>query len=165
MVILSLLICTGCISSPSLADSMCASPMTSQTQDEIEYDGRPGALEDGGVAAPAPAPVFPNLGPSLAAPIGFEIDVQHAAGPMCRVRFDNASHSSKVQRAYISCPWPHHHACFKYRQVNIEPDRNRLVAWLYQWAILGESVDKDGHRDETVPVDADVDALQTALYG
>lgn len=126
-----------------------------------------GALEDGAtrhIRPPLP-PVSALAAPDIGPPAAFSIQVQSAQGPRCTIRFDGASHSSRIQRAYIRCPWFHHKDCWKYRQVNLEPDRNRLVAWLYGWAIMGEDLSKSQHRDEATPAGDFVDALSREMFG
>lgn len=53
------------------------------------------------------------------------------------VHWDNCSHASGKQRAYIKCVCTHHSACFRYRQCDLERDPRRLVAWLLAWAVVG----------------------------
>lgn len=96
---------------------------------------------------------------------GYDVHVRRdELAPSCVVRFDSASHSSGVQRAYIRCPW-NHHRCFKYKQVDQIPDRARLVAWLYCWALMGEGISKEMHRDMSVPSPDVVDQMMVQLAG
>lgn len=121
-------------------------------------------FEDGAAAAPEPQDVPPVLeGPLEIAPHNFELDVQRDdESPICRVRFDNASHTNGIQRAYIKCPWGHSR-CFKYKQVNLIPDQDRMVAWLYSWALMGQHLAKEQHRDEATPSDTTVQEMMDDL--
>lgn len=57
-----------------------------------------------------------------------------AQGRRIKVHFDNCSHSSGKQRAYVACPSPHHKACFKYSLVEKFETAESGVAWLAAWA-------------------------------
>ena len=121
--------------------------------------------QDGAIAvAPEPSEAHPVLeGPSLAVPAGFTVDVRHRPdAPLCRVRYDNATHASGIQRAYIGCPWGHPD-CWKYRQTNLTPDKDEMIAYLYCWALQGEGRSKEEHRDQVVPSSADVRKMMWAL--
>jgi hypothetical protein len=50
------------------------------------------------------------------------------------VHFDNASHSSGKQRAYIKCPVAWHAACFRYSIVEKHESHAHAAAWLAAWA-------------------------------
>lgn len=60
--------------------------------------------------------------------------VATSANRTLRVNFDNCSHSSGKQRAYIACPAPHHSACFKYSVVERFESNEDCAAWLMAWA-------------------------------
>jgi hypothetical protein len=133
-------------------------------QEEEEESLEEQDFEDGVAAPPEPedAPLVLE-GPLVIAPHDFELDVRRdAESPMCRVRFDNASHANGIQRAYIKCPWGHSR-CFKYKQVNLIPNQERMVAWLYTWALMGEHMTKEQHRDVAVPSGSAVEEMMADL--
>jgi hypothetical protein len=145
---------------PDLLDIGGVPVIAQQEEESWEEQG----FEDG-VAAPPGFEGVPLVleGPLEIAPHDFELDVRRNAGsPMCRVRFDNASHVNGIQRAYIKCPWGHSR-CFKYKQVNLIPDQDRMVAWLYTWALMGQDMTKEQHRDVAVPSDAAVEEMMAGL--
>jgi hypothetical protein len=129
--------------------------------------GQPGGVEEDAAAhAPEPAPAPDVLqGPAIAAPLGVTVSVGLGPNrPRCLVKFDNPSHASGIQRAYIECPWGHE-GCYRYRQVNLTPNYDDMVALLYTWAIQGEGKTKEQHRDEVQPTLAEVSDMKLALYG
>jgi hypothetical protein len=60
------------------------------------------------------------------------------------IKFDLMSHTSGVQRAYIQCK--HHLRCFKYRQLNLDPDRETMLTYMLAWALAGDRVVRDEHK-------------------
>ena len=64
----------------------------------------------------------------------------------------------------MSCPWGHHR-CYKYRQVNLLLDRDHMVAFLYAWALMGQALTREQHRDEAVPSDDAVQGIVATLFG
>ena len=81
-------------------------------------------------------------------------------GQQVRVHFDNCTHSSGHQRAYVACPLGRttHPACFKYTQVNKHAGDEHAVAWLACWyrdALANPGKSKRQHRDFLL-ADADV---------
>ena len=57
-----------------------------------------------------------------------------AGGRKHLIRFDNCSHSTGKQRAYISCPCQHHRACFKFSIVEKHASPAHAAAWPGAWA-------------------------------
>ena len=51
-----------------------------------------------------------------------------------RVNFDNCSHSSGRQRAYVACPNKRHVACFRYTTVDLHTSPAHAAAYLLCWA-------------------------------
>ncbi|CAK0828630.1 unnamed protein product, partial [Prorocentrum cordatum] len=54
-----------------------------------------------------------------------------------KIHFDNARHVNGKQRAWVACCGKHHPACFKWRTVELEPNRQTLLARLAAWAWRG----------------------------
>jgi len=79
------------------------------------------------------------------------------------VRFDNCSHSSGIQRAYVKCP--EHLMCFRYRQVNLDDSSERLLAVLTNWYMVAPSKSREEHQDYIPQVDDpdEVDRLTSTL--
>lgn len=67
-----------------------------------------------------------------------------------RVHYDNCSHASGKQRAWIACPLRRHQACFRYMLVEKASSDDHLRAILTAWAFgalcRGESFDKAAHK-------------------
>ena len=59
------------------------------------------------------------------------------------IKFDGFSHASSIQRAYVKCP--NHHRCFKYRQVNLDTDRDTMFESLIGWVLSGSKVPREEH--------------------
>ena len=55
-------------------------------------------------------------------------------GRDCYVHFDNCSHASGRQRAWIGCPHKFHHACFKYVYIDTYESPRECAAWLVEWS-------------------------------
>ena len=68
-----------------------------------------------------------------------------------QVHFDNASHSSGRQRAYITCPVAWHAACFRYTTVDLWESPAHAAAFLCCWADHAtkqpRTWTKDNHTD------------------
>ena len=71
------------------------------------------------------------------------------------VHFDNFSHSSGKQRAYVACPVRSHTACFKYSIVERFESPAHVAAWLTAWARHAarqpESFTKEDHKGYEPP--------------
>jgi hypothetical protein len=98
-----------------------------------------------------------SLRPFPLPPIGLGFDMASVV-----VNFDNCSHSSGIMRGYVKCPWGHRD-CFKYQQVNVAGSRERLIAFLCAWVIMGEGLDREDHCGQN-PSPANVDLQTTMLF-
>ena len=82
------------------------------------------------------------------------------------VHFDNCSHSSGKQRAYISCPLSHHKACFRYTTVELHESPGHAAAYLCSWANYARdkpvTFTKEKHKNHN-PSDADVATLLSSM--
>ena len=53
---------------------------------------------------------------------------------------------------------------FKYRQISVAGTRERLIAYLHAWLLLGQDLDtKEEHREAT-PSEADIDRHVQLLF-
>jgi hypothetical protein len=59
----------------------------------------------------------------------------------------STSHSSGIPRGYIQCPNKDHKRCFRYRQINMAPDRPTLLAYLLAWSTYSLTLHRDEHSD------------------
>jgi hypothetical protein len=79
-----------------------------------------------------------------------------------RVHFDNCSHASGKQRAYVACGVPHHVACFRYGVLEQWPSRAHAAAFLAAWVMrglyAGPGFSKEDHK-KFVPTEAQVNAM------
>jgi hypothetical protein len=98
-----------------------------------------------------------SLRPFPLPPLGIGFDMASVV-----VNFDNCSHSSGIMRGYVKCPWGHKD-CFKYQQVNVAGNRERLIAFLSAWAIMGEGLDREAHSGHD-PLPANVDLPISVLF-
>jgi hypothetical protein len=116
---------------------------------------------DGGMVVPVPieehAAMQASLQPVKLPPLG-------AAGSgKDVVHFDTCSPASGVLLGYVKCPQGHS-ACFRYRQMNVAGNRERLVAHVYAWVLMGQDLEtKEEHR-EVSPTEADVDHHVQLLF-
>ena len=93
----------------------------------------------------------------------FELPPILAASPVPGVvHFDNASHSSGILRGWLRCAW-NHPRCFKYQQINVAGSRERLIAFLHTWNLLGEAMSREDHTRMRPPDDA-VDAQERIIF-
>ena len=84
-------------------------------------------------------------------------------GLKIQIHFDNCSHSSGKQRAYVACPAKWHRACFKYSIVENFASDTHVAAWLTAWARHAaeqtpETFSKEQHKG-FAPIDATWQAL------
>ena len=90
-------------------------------------------------------------------------------GHTVSVHFDNFSHSSGKQRAYVKCLCKAHVRCFHYGVLDQWPDERTAVAWLAAWAVYpttepGKGIDRWDHR-RFVPSDARLAELLPHVSG
>lgn len=74
-----------------------------------------------------------------------EIDMREREANGFTIKYDGGSHSSRIVRAYIKCKA--HSRCFKYRQINLDPDAKTRHAQLLAWAGCGPDVTRIEHVD------------------
>ena len=67
-----------------------------------------------------------------------------------KVIFDHYS-SGPNQRGYINCLIDGHVNCFRWRDRRLEPDRNEFCAHLMAWALEGEGLSRDYHKQGHEP--------------
>lgn len=87
-------------------------------------------------------------------------------GHTYRVHFDNCSHASGKQRAYIGCRHEGHSACFRYSIVERHPTMRRAAAVLISWAAHAadkpKSFTKEQHK-RYQPEEVDVDTVEALI--
>jgi hypothetical protein len=79
------------------------------------------------------------------------------------IRF-TLSHASGRPRAYIRCAHGHE-ACFKYRQLNQDPDKATTVGFCIAWAEMGALLTREEHQDPALVISPDEVEHFAALYG
>ena len=109
---------------------------------------------------------------ALGAPLGGDVLAEacrpvslNVGGRRFHVKFDFFSHSSGIQRGYVSCLNPDHRACYRYTQVNKFPTRRALVAYLMVWSELGIGISRQDHQDPDLVVPAARQAELANLLG
>jgi hypothetical protein len=120
-------------------------------------DGPDGGVLPSEVQVEAHAALQASLLPFVLPPFGIGFDSASIV-----VNFDNCSHSSGIMRGYVKCPWGHQN-CFKYQQLNVAGSRERLIAFLCAWVIMGEGLDREDHCGQT-PSPANVDVQISVLF-
>ena len=101
---------------------------------------------------PLPAPPAIGVDPSAA--------ILSESG--ATVSFDHFSHTSGVQRGYITCR--HHASCSKWSQVNQFDSKLEMVAYLVAWEALGSRISKEVHGETScIPLWDDVDVVKASL--
>lgn len=127
--------------------------------------GDPLPIEEGGFEdVGEDAPVLPAIDLSLLTGMDAMADLMtpmtiNAFGHETVVKFDGFSHSSGLQRAYVSCKALGHTACFKYFTLAARP-RKWAACYLHLWRIKGLALpSKPEHRDTVFPEDFEVDEL------
>jgi hypothetical protein len=118
------------------------------------------ALEDGDAGVGPIAPPPPLLVPELAV----RVSVTSVTDPMHVVHFDNYSHCSGNQRAFLYCARKEEHGrCRQYIFVKDFASPDRAVAHLLAWASL-DMPDRESHTREK-PTDAQVDIAFAEQFG
>jgi hypothetical protein len=72
------------------------------------------------------------------------------------------SHGSGQLRGFVRCPWGHEH-CWKYRQLNVAGSRERLIAFLSAWTIMGAGLERGEHVG-SVPAESMVDQQEHSIF-
>ena len=113
--------------------------------------------------APAPSPVGhpAAIVPVIVPPVAIVHDVAGLHG--LKVSFDNFSHQSGHQRAFLYCPL--HAACRRYVFLRDFASRERAAAWLFTWAVHGRRFDDHhGHVGHN-PDEDSVRAVCASVFG
>ena len=112
-------------------------------EEEAEEEVADGALALGDVVGPVLA------GEDLAAWYGPSADIGR-----CTVHW-TLSHASGEPRGLVRCDIAGHRNCFKYRQLNQDPDRETTIGYLAVWAEMGAGMDRAEHQQPyCIPIDA-----------
>ena len=77
--------------------------------------------------------------------------VNLAAKFMCgshAIHFDNFTHASRKQRAFVRCPHRAHEACFRYLAIDTTPSQNHAIAFLAAWADHARSAGKHYSKEQ-----------------
>ena len=81
------------------------------------------------------------------------------------VHFDGCTHSSGIQRGYVSCPNLRHPNCFKYRQIDQFADWQECAAWLALWLRDGKHEEIKQDHTDFEPYPDEVQAARATLLG
>ena len=82
------------------------------------------------------------------------------------VHFDNCSHPSGKQRAFIGCPRQDHNHCYRWKNVELCPTTDRIIAELTAWAQLGVQNGAEYSKDDHIrdfPLESNVVACEARL--